>query len=117
MEIEVVTTKRKLTASVLKQIPNLTFKEIRESYSNIIPLGWINYKGNPPAKYILCKFCDEYRQFIIYNFILEKSISDDSAHLVSKRYSIYFETAEEALAFKFSYDNLVRAGLQTQIYI
>jgi hypothetical protein len=113
MEIELLTTKKKLTKSILKQMPSLD----RLQFSVATPLGYIRCIYQQGTKHILCR--TSYGTYALLNALWERRGNYAGYNILSKRGEYIKRIPAEDIDKWFEeYNDLVRrADSIGQIYI
>ena len=113
MEIEVLTMKKKLTKSILKQMPSLE----RLQFKAATPLGYIRCIYKQDTKHILCR--TSYGTYALLNALWERRGNYAGYNLPGQRGEYIKRISTEEINSWFEdYNDLVKkANLIGQIYI
>jgi len=113
MEIELITTKKKLTASTVKQIPFATQSDkewIVETANNI--LGYVYVSGH---NYIICRGKQDYVKIWAVNW--KKGSSSESICLYYKNTYRKFESVEARDSWLAVHNKILEQGKLVHIYL
>jgi hypothetical protein len=115
MEIEIITTKKKLSKSLVNQMLWLTINDVHitEKYDYNYVLGFYVDKG---LKIAIVKVIDEYKRITLYNWHISKTSTDFNLYCQGNRV-IRFDDSITRDSYFEKYTKLKEVAEKTHIYI